>query len=183
MLNRFAQVSADGAYNKPPHDKLSYGGMIFIRANMVRYAPLHCVAVADETKRAQIGQCGWTLAKAATISSRYCTVRRQFADPEAGAEAEDQEREGGANGATNAKAQLEKQVIYYPSVYHRVLPVVARAWVFVTIGKDMVRSSSPLPSADVLTRSRRSTSSPRWPPNSPAATPSYWPRPTPSLPA
>lgn len=49
MLNRFAQVSADGAYNKPPHDKLSYGGMIFIRANMVRHAPLHCVAVADET--------------------------------------------------------------------------------------------------------------------------------------
>lgn len=39
MLNRFAQVSKEGAYTKPPHDKLSYGGMIFIRANMVRLLP------------------------------------------------------------------------------------------------------------------------------------------------
>lgn len=35
MLSRFAKVSAEGAYSKPPHDKLSYGGMIFIRAQMI----------------------------------------------------------------------------------------------------------------------------------------------------
>lgn len=53
MLSRFANVSADGKYSKPPHDKLSYGGvsdtfvetemrliwdtlkMIYIRAQMI----------------------------------------------------------------------------------------------------------------------------------------------------
>lgn len=35
MLARFANVSPEGAYSKPPHDKLAYGGMIFIRAQMI----------------------------------------------------------------------------------------------------------------------------------------------------
>ncbi|CEQ41721.1 SPOSA6832_03472, partial [Sporobolomyces salmonicolor] len=63
MLARFAQVTAEGKYVRPPHDKLSYGGMIFIRAQM-------------------IGSLSWRLAKAATISLRYLHMRRQFADPE-----------------------------------------------------------------------------------------------------
>ncbi|SCV72991.1 BQ2448_6916 [Microbotryum intermedium] len=63
MLNRFAKVSPEGKYSKPPHDKLSYGGMIFIRAQM-------------------IGNLAWKLAKAVTISTRYLHTRRQFADPE-----------------------------------------------------------------------------------------------------
>lgn len=46
MLSRFSQVSPEGKYTKPPHDKLSYGGMIFIRAQM-------------------IGNLGWQLAKGA----------------------------------------------------------------------------------------------------------------------
>ncbi|KAK4702625.1 acyl-CoA oxidase, partial [Phenoliferia sp. Uapishka_3] len=58
MLSRFAQVARDGSYKKPPHSKLSYGGMIFIRAQM-------------------IGGLASALAKAATISTRYLHIRRQ----------------------------------------------------------------------------------------------------------
>lgn len=32
MLSKFAQVTKDGGYVKPPHAKLSYGGMLYIRA-------------------------------------------------------------------------------------------------------------------------------------------------------
>ena len=35
MLNRFSQIDEAGNYKRPPHDKLSYGGMIFIRAQMI----------------------------------------------------------------------------------------------------------------------------------------------------
>ncbi|GJN93945.1 hypothetical protein Rhopal_007004-T1 [Rhodotorula paludigena] len=65
MLSRFAQVDPvdGGRFIKPPHSKLSYGGMIFIRSQM-------------------IGNLSWRLAKAVTISIRYLHMRRQFADPE-----------------------------------------------------------------------------------------------------
>ncbi|KAF6750439.1 acyl-CoA oxidase [Ephemerocybe angulata] len=58
MLSRFAQVTEDGRYQQPPHAKLSYGGMLYIRANMVTGG-------------------GWLMAKAATVAIRYGTVRRQ----------------------------------------------------------------------------------------------------------
>ena len=63
MLNRFAKVHADGTYVKPPNSKLSYGGMVFIRAQM-------------------ISNSGWSLSRAATIATRYAHVRRQFVDPD-----------------------------------------------------------------------------------------------------
>ncbi|KAJ2913498.1 hypothetical protein MD484_g6924, partial [Candolleomyces efflorescens] len=58
MLSKFAQVTDDGQYKQPPHAKLSYGGMLYIRANMVTGG-------------------GWLMAKAATVAIRYGTVRRQ----------------------------------------------------------------------------------------------------------
>lgn len=58
MLSKFAQVSDDGKYKQPPHAKLSYGGMLYIRANMVTGG-------------------GWLMAKAATVAIRYGHVRRQ----------------------------------------------------------------------------------------------------------
>ncbi|TEB33934.1 acyl-CoA oxidase [Coprinellus micaceus] len=58
MLSRFAQVTDEGEYRQPPHAKLSYGGMLYIRANMVTGG-------------------GWLMAKAATVAIRYGTVRRQ----------------------------------------------------------------------------------------------------------
>ncbi|EFI26847.1 acyl-CoA oxidase [Coprinopsis cinerea okayama7 len=60
MLSKFAQVTDDGKYIQPPHAKLSYGGMLYIRANMVTGG-------------------GWLMAKAATVAIRYGTVRRQGA--------------------------------------------------------------------------------------------------------
>ncbi|GAA5824781.1 hypothetical protein JCM5353_004441 [Sporobolomyces roseus] len=104
MLSRFAQVTEEGQYVRPPHDKLSYGGMIFIRAQM-------------------IGSLSWRLAKAVTISLRYLHMRRQFADPDL---------KPGEPGFGK-----ERQVISYPGVYRRVLPVLAKTIVFITAGKDM----------------------------------------------
>ncbi|KAG2105463.1 peroxisomal oxidase [Suillus discolor] len=58
MFSKFAEVTIEGSYIQPPHAKLSYGGMMYIRATMIPTA-------------------GWTIAKAATVAIRYTTVRRQ----------------------------------------------------------------------------------------------------------
>lgn len=58
MFSKFAEVTMEGNYIQPPHAKLSYGGMMYIRATMIPVA-------------------GWTIAKAATVAIRYTTVRRQ----------------------------------------------------------------------------------------------------------
>lgn len=62
MLARHAKVLKGGEYVRPPNDKLSYGGMIFIRSQMI-----------DRT--------GWMLSRGITIALRYCLIRRQFRDP------------------------------------------------------------------------------------------------------
>ncbi|KAJ3568100.1 hypothetical protein NP233_g5937 [Leucocoprinus birnbaumii] len=100
MLSKFAQVTDDGQYVQPPHAKLSYGGMLYIRANMATGA-------------------GWLMAKAATVSVRYTTVRRQG--------------EKGPDG-------LERQAISYPSVYSRLLPIISHSYVFLHIGKTLIQS-------------------------------------------
>lgn len=64
MLGKHAHVKKGGEYVKPPSDKLSYGGMIFIRSQMI-----------DRT--------GWMLSRGLTIATRYSLVRRQFRDPDA----------------------------------------------------------------------------------------------------
>ncbi|KAG6917134.1 hypothetical protein DXG01_003724 [Tephrocybe rancida] len=112
MLSKFAQVTDEGEYVHPPHAKLSYGGMLYIRANMVTSA-------------------GWLMAKAATVSLRYSTVRRQ--------------------GSKDAEG-LEQQVINYPSVYIRLLPILSHAYVFIQLGRTLLTSfntmSSRLASGD-----------------------------------
>ena len=55
---------------------------------------------------------------AATIAIRYATVRRQG--------------EVGSNG-------LEKQIISYSSVYYRLLPILSRAYMFIQLGRTLVR--------------------------------------------
>lgn len=59
MLMRFASLTRDGVYSQPPHAKLAYGGMIFVRASIIANA-------------------GAMLARAATIATRYSAVRVQF---------------------------------------------------------------------------------------------------------
>eukprot|EP00002_Diphylleia_rotans_P027228 TRINITY_DN5452_c0_g1_i1.p1 TRINITY_DN5452_c0_g1~~TRINITY_DN5452_c0_g1_i1.p1 ORF type:complete len:678 (+),score=161.81 TRINITY_DN5452_c0_g1_i1:125-2158(+) len=58
LLSRYAQVNADGTYTKPPHEKIGYGTMIFIRAYLVY-------------------QTAQQLARASTIAIRYSAVRLQ----------------------------------------------------------------------------------------------------------
>ncbi|GAA6050970.1 hypothetical protein JCM3770_005348 [Rhodotorula araucariae] len=65
FLARFAKVDpASGKFTKPEHDKVAYGTMTFIRANIVQQARM-------------------ILARSATVAIRYCAVRRQFADRDA----------------------------------------------------------------------------------------------------
>eukprot|EP00698_Gefionella_okellyi_P004148 TRINITY_DN13873_c0_g1_i1.p1 TRINITY_DN13873_c0_g1~~TRINITY_DN13873_c0_g1_i1.p1 ORF type:complete len:679 (+),score=159.60 TRINITY_DN13873_c0_g1_i1:50-2038(+) len=68
MMMKFSRVTADGKYEKPPHDKLSYGTMITIRAFIVFDASAN-------------------LQRAVTIAVRYGAVRRQFSQ-EAGSKTE-----------------------------------------------------------------------------------------------
>ncbi|GBE86858.1 Acyl-coenzyme A oxidase 3 [Sparassis crispa] len=98
MLSAFAQVMEDGRYVRPPHAKLSYGSMLYVRAHM-------------------ISTMGWAIAKAATVSIRYATVRRQ---------------------GTKGPDGLEKQVITYSSLYYRLLPLLSRAYVFLFLGQNLV---------------------------------------------
>ncbi|KAI9278626.1 acyl-CoA dehydrogenase/oxidase C-terminal [Phascolomyces articulosus] len=62
MLAKYAQVKpGSGEYVKPVNSKLSYGGMVHVRASIV-----------SETGRA--------LARSSTVAVRYAAVRRQFYD-------------------------------------------------------------------------------------------------------
>lgn len=98
MLMKFAQVSRDGKYTPAIHSKISYGSMVKLRVGIVSDA-------------------GWRLAKAATIATRYCTVRRQFnADKASG---------------------LEAQVISYSSVQHRLYPAIATAYTLIVAGQEL----------------------------------------------
>ena len=63
MLMRYASVDENGNYTKPPHAKLSYGTMIYVRAMMISDA-------AD------------VLSVATTISIRYSVIRHQGYLPE-----------------------------------------------------------------------------------------------------
>jgi hypothetical protein len=63
------------------------------------------------------------LALAATVSLRYTTVRRQ-----------------GTNGIDSDG--IENQVINYPSTYYRLLPILSRAFVFITLGRNLVSNTA-----------------------------------------
>ncbi|KAJ7748084.1 peroxisomal oxidase [Mycena metata] len=104
MLSKFAGVTDDGQYVTPPHAKLSYGGMLYIRSGMVTTA-------------------GWTIARGATVAIRYATVRRQG--------------ELGLDG-------LERQTITYPSLHVRLVPLIARAYVFIELGRALTRGFESL---------------------------------------
>jgi len=58
MLMDYAKVDPDGTYSKPPHSRLSYATMIYVRTCIIEFA-------ADN------------LSRAVTIATRYSVVRRQ----------------------------------------------------------------------------------------------------------
>ncbi|PPQ83813.1 hypothetical protein CVT25_001028 [Psilocybe cyanescens] len=109
MLSGFAQVTDDGKYVQPPHAKLSYGGVISILIYPRQQ-------ISDIQFNSMVTGGGWLIAKAATVSIRYATVRRQG--------------ERGPDG-------LEKQIISYPSVYYRLLPILSRAYMFLQLGRTL----------------------------------------------
>ena len=59
---------------------------------------------------------------AATVSIRYATVRRQGNKDPYG---------------------LERQIIMYPSQYYRLLPILARAYVYILLGRNLVSHLFP----------------------------------------
>ncbi|KAL1918601.1 uncharacterized protein VTP21DRAFT_2623 [Calcarisporiella thermophila] len=63
-----------------------------------------------------VRQSGMTLSRGVTIASRYLTVRRQFSD-------------GG---------EMERQVINYPSVQHRIFPLIATTYALCLTGDEMI---------------------------------------------
>lgn len=63
MLMKFSRVEKDGTYVKPPHDKLTYGVMSYMRVNFVSSS-------------------SHFLSKAVTIAIRYSAQRKQFGSPE-----------------------------------------------------------------------------------------------------
>ncbi len=54
---------------------------------------------------------------AVTVAIRYATVRRQGNQDSGG---------------------LERQIITYPSVYNRLLPILARSYIFILLGRSLV---------------------------------------------
>ena len=96
MLQRHAQVSPAGVYVPAKHDKLSYGSMVALRAGIP-------------------GSMGWNLARAVTISIRYCTNRRQFAPP----------------------GEQEMQVISYAATKMRLYPLLACAYAYIFAGREL----------------------------------------------
>jgi acyl-CoA oxidase len=155
MLSGFAQVTDDGQYLNPPHKKIGYGGVsisptnhtcvsfmtyncrcyTFVRCiyNLIRSSLLiltsfspgwrfsrlgYCSRSASVFRHSLISQSDQSPSSAATIAIRYATVRRQG--------------DVGPDG-------MEKQVITYPSVHGRLLPILARAYVFIQLGRRLVR--------------------------------------------
>ncbi|KAH7882117.1 peroxisomal oxidase [Phlebopus sp. FC_14] len=76
--------------------------------------PRHSYAGMMYIRASMVTSAGWTLARGITIAIRYSTVRRQ--------------------GYVDADG-LECQVLLYPSTYHRLLPILSRAYVFIDLGR------------------------------------------------
>ncbi|KAJ1974616.1 hypothetical protein H4R34_004654 [Dimargaris verticillata] len=115
MLERFAKVTPQAEYVRPPNDKLAYGTMIHVRQNIVRL-------------------CAVNTAKAATVAIRYCAARRQFAaDKHERRKPKDQSQQG----SSNAASALEAPVLNYSMVQYRLLPILAQAFALHFTGQIM----------------------------------------------
>ncbi|KAJ3170468.1 hypothetical protein HDU87_008762 [Geranomyces variabilis] len=99
LLRRFCQVSADGTYTRSLSEKLSYGTLVFIRSVIVSTAYR-------------------SLARAATVATRYSAVRRQFVTREASQD----------DPFAPVTEHVETAVIDYPIQQSRLLVQIARAY-------------------------------------------------------
>eukprot|EP01100_Stratorugosa_tubuloviscum_P005870 TRINITY_DN257_c0_g2_i2.p1 TRINITY_DN257_c0_g2~~TRINITY_DN257_c0_g2_i2.p1 ORF type:complete len:830 (-),score=423.90 TRINITY_DN257_c0_g2_i2:94-2583(-) len=103
MLMRWATVSTNGEYIKPPKQQLSYASLLAGRVNMVQTS-------SDVVK------------KAITIAIRYASVRRQF-------HSSDTENQSNLI-ITNLSNQLETPLIDYQTHQFRLLPLLSGVFAF-----------------------------------------------------
>ena len=101
MLMKYSQVGRDGTYVPPPkqNSKASYATMVYVRATIVRDA-------------------GDFLGRAATIATRYTSIRRQ--------------------SSPDPVTKRELQILDYQNVYETLLPIVAKSYALKFMGKNMM---------------------------------------------
>ncbi|ORZ25277.1 hypothetical protein BCR42DRAFT_363335 [Absidia repens] len=112
LLARFSQVDKiTGEYIKPPNDKLSYGTMVFVRANIVM-------------------ESRYVLARAATVAIRYSAIRAQ------GSDAANPKKIMNKVGVTKT---VETPVLDYMMQQYRLLPILAQSYACHFTGEAMHR--------------------------------------------
>ncbi|KAJ9652395.1 hypothetical protein H2198_008364 [Neophaeococcomyces mojaviensis] len=103
LLSRYSGVDSEsGMYIKPKNQALVYGSLTYVRAQIIMHARL-------------------VLARACTVSLRYTSIRRQFADRDA---------KGSAP---------EQAVLNYPTVQIRLLPLLATTYALHYTGEAMFK--------------------------------------------
>lgn len=111
MLARFSKIDkATGEYQRPPNDKLAYGTMVFVRANIVM-------------------ESSYVLARAATVAVRYSALRAQFVD-------DANPKKALVQGKTKV---VETPVLDYMMQQYRLFPVLAQAYACHFTAQEMHR--------------------------------------------
>jgi acyl-CoA oxidase len=100
LLSKYTKVSPEGKYIRPENQAIVYGSMTFVRASIIMESRL-------------------VLARACTIAVRYLSIRRQFADRDAGGP--------------------ELAVLDYPTVQIRILPLLAATYALHYTGEAMFK--------------------------------------------
>ncbi|TPX35226.1 acyl-CoA oxidase [Synchytrium microbalum] len=109
LLMRAVRVDADGTYTPAGDKKTSYLAMTAMRASIARGS-------------------GRSIARAATITTRYSAIRRQFANP-------DLSRRAGDALATSSNT--ETAVLDYPQQQNRISIAIAKAFALHFAGVDL----------------------------------------------
>jgi acyl-CoA oxidase len=127
FLAKYSQVKkSTGEYSKPPNAKLSYGTMVYVRANIVMGKIKRYTGTSTSDKLIVFTYTGvrYALAKATTIAIRYSTIRQQFVD------------------ATSPKKWdnkvIETPVLDYTMQQYRLLPIIASAYACFFTGREML---------------------------------------------
>ncbi|KAI8065859.1 hypothetical protein BC940DRAFT_340932 [Gongronella butleri] len=109
LLARFSQVDKrTGEYITPPNAKLSYGTMVFVRANIVM-------------------ESRYVIARAATVAVRYSSIRSQGSDA----------ANPKTITVGNSTKTVETPVLDYTMQQYRLLPIIAQAYACHFTGQAM----------------------------------------------
>ncbi|KAI7902305.1 uncharacterized protein BX663DRAFT_455060 [Cokeromyces recurvatus] len=112
MLARYSRINkTTGEYITPPNSKLTYGTMVFVRANIVL-------------------ESRYVLARAATVAIRYSAVRVQ------GSNTTNPKKFITADGSIKT---IETPVLDYVMQQYRLFPIIAQAYACHFTGQEMYR--------------------------------------------